>query len=107
MWWFRKKSFSQQVEEGENSMVYQRKNKGVCSRATQVVIEDGIVKDVEILGGCDGNIKGVISLVKGMKVEDAIARLKGITCGGKPTSCPDQLAQALEEAMDQQVQSAS
>lgn len=82
-------------------MVYQRRNKGVCSRATQVVIEDGIVKDVQILGGCDGNIKGVISLVKGMPVQEAITRLKGITCGPKPTSCPDQLAITLEEAMAQ------
>lgn len=82
-------------------MVYQRKNKGVCSRATQVVIEDGIVKEVEILGGCDGNVKGVISLVKGMKVEEAIQRLSGITCGGRPTSCPDQLAMALKEALQQ------
>ena len=83
-------------------MVYQRRNKGVCSRATQVVIEDGIVKDVEILGGCDGNIKGVIALVKGMKAQDAIAHLKGITCGPKATSCPDQLAITLEEALAQQ-----
>ena len=77
-------------------MTYTRRNKGTCSRQTTVVIEDGILKDIEIVGGCDGNIKGVISLCKGMKATDAIERLKGITCGFKSTSCPDQLALALE-----------
>ena len=76
-------------------MEYERRNKGVCSRSTHVVIEDGIVKDVEIMGGCAGNIKGVIALVKGMPVQEAVSRLKGLTCGGKSTSCPDQLAIAL------------
>lgn len=80
-------------------MEYTRANKGVCSRSTKVVIEDGIIKDVEIIGGCSGNIKGLIALVKGMKAEEAIERMKGITCGFKPTSCPDQLAIALEEAL--------
>lgn len=80
-------------------MVYTRKNVGVCSRSTTVTIEDGIVKDIEIIGGCDGNIKGVISLAKGLKAEDAIQKLKGIKCGRKSTSCPEQLAFALEEAL--------
>lgn len=80
-------------------MEYTRANKGVCSRSTKVVIEDGIIKDVEIIGGCSGNIKGLIALVKGMKAEEAIERMKGITCGFKPTSCPDQLAITLEEAL--------
>ena len=80
-------------------MEYTRANKGVCSRSTRVVIEDGIIKDVEIIGGCSGNIKGLIALVKGMKAEEAIERMKGITCGFKHTSCPDQLAIALEEAL--------
>ena len=62
-------------------------------------IEDGIIKDVEIIGGCSGNIKGLIALVKGMKAEEAIERMKGITCGFKSTSCPDQLAITLEEAL--------
>ena len=62
-------------------MEYTRKNKGVCSASTKVVIEDGIVKDVEMLGGCNGNIKGLIALVKGMKAEEAIERLSGIRCG--------------------------
>ena len=82
-------------------MEYTRKNKGVCSASTKVVIEDGIVKDVQMLGGCNGNIKGVIALVKGMKAEEAIERLSGITCGYKTTSCPDQLAITLREALGQ------
>ncbi|MBQ9845103.1 MAG: TIGR03905 family TSCPD domain-containing protein [Oscillospiraceae bacterium] len=82
-------------------MEYTRKNKGVCSASTRVVIEDGIVKDVEMLGGCNGNIKGVIALVKGMKAEEAIERLSGIRCGFKTTSCPDQLAITLKEALGQ------
>lgn len=82
-------------------MTYTRNNKGVCSRSTTVEIENGIIKDVKIIGGCDGNIKGLISLVKGLEVNDAIGRLKGITCGSKASSCPDQLAIALEEAISQ------
>ena len=82
-------------------MTYTRRNKGTCSRQTTVVIEDGILKDIEIVGGCDGNIKGVISLCKGMKATDAIERLKGITCGFKSTSCPDQLTLCIEEALAQ------
>ena len=82
-------------------MTYTRRNKGTCSRQTTVVIEDGILNDIEIVGGCDGNIKGVISLCKGMKATDAIERLKGITCGFKSTSCPDQLALCIEEALAQ------
>ena len=82
-------------------MEYTRKNKGVCSASTRVVIEDGIVKDVEMLGGCNCNIKGVIALVKGMKAEEAIERLSGIRCGFKTTSCPDQLAITLKEALGQ------
>ena len=80
-------------------MEYTRKNKGVCSASTKVVIEDGIVKDVEIVGGCNGNIKGLIALVKDMKAEEAVARMQGITCGFKATSCPDQLALAIKEAI--------
>ena len=65
-----------------------------------VDVEDGVVTDCKFVGGCAGNTVGVASLVKGMKAEDAIARLKGIKCGFKPTSCPDQLARALESAND-------
>ena len=72
---------------------------GTCSREITVTLEDGIIRDVRFLGGCDGNTQGIMHLVKGMKAEDVIAHCKGINCRGKGTSCPDQLAQALEEAM--------
>lgn len=74
------------------------KTKGTCSRAVIVDVEDGYIKECAFVGGCAGNTKGVAALVKGMKVEDAIAKIKGIKCGFKSTSCPDQLALALEEA---------
>ena len=70
--------------------------KGVCSRAIDIEIEDGIVVSVKYHGGCSGNTQGVAALVSGMKVTDAISRLEGIRCGFKSTSCPDQLAQALK-----------
>lgn len=70
--------------------------KGVCSRAIDIEVNDGIIESVSFTGGCNGNLKGIGALVKGMKVEDAIERLDGIKCGMKPTSCPDQLAQALK-----------
>ena len=63
-------------------------------------IEDGYIKQCQFIGGCAGNTKGVAALVTGMKVEDAISKIKGIKCGLKPTSCPDQLAQALESALN-------
>ncbi|MBQ2936053.1 MAG: TIGR03905 family TSCPD domain-containing protein [Lachnospiraceae bacterium] len=71
--------------------------KGVCSSSIDIEVENGTIKFVEFFGGCNGNLKGISALVTGMKVEDAIARLKGIRCGFKTTSCPDQLAQALEQ----------
>ena len=71
--------------------------KGTCSKQMEVDLEDGVIKDVRVLGGCNGNLQGISALVKGMKPEEAISRLKGIRCGFKPTSCPDQLAHALEE----------
>ncbi len=70
---------------------------GVCSRQMEIEVEDGIVKKVKITGGCAGNTQGVSRLLEGMKVDDAIEKLAGIRCGFKPTSCPDQLAKALEE----------
>ena len=72
--------------------------RGVCSRAFEIEVEDGVIRSVQVEGGCDGNLKGLSSLLKGMKVEEAIQRMEGIRCGGKPTSCPDQLAQALKKA---------
>ena len=71
--------------------------RGTCSRKIILDIEDGVVTDCSFVGGCAGNTAGVASLVKGMKAEDAIKKLKGIKCGFKPTSCPDQLSQALEK----------
>ncbi len=71
--------------------------KGVCSRLMKVEAEEGILKSVEIVGGCDGNLKGISRLVVGMSVQEAISRLEGINCNGKGTSCPDQLAQALKQ----------
>lgn len=70
--------------------------KGTCASAIDIEVNDGIIESVAFMGGCNGNLQGISSLVKGMKVEDAISRLKGIRCGFKSTSCPDQLAQALE-----------
>lgn len=73
------------------------KTKGVCARSILVEVEDDVITSCTFVGGCAGNTQGVAALVKGMKVEDAIAKIKGIKCGFKPTSCPDQLATALEE----------
>jgi uncharacterized protein (TIGR03905 family) len=79
---------------------YRYKTRGTCS--TEIVLElDGdIIKSVEFIGGCNGNTKGVAALVKGMKADEVIGRLKGIKCGFRPTSCPDQLAAALSQAME-------
>ena len=73
-------------------------NVGTCSKQTNIVLnDDHTIESVEVIGGCNGNLQGISALVKGMKPEEAISRLKGIRCGFKPTSCPDQLAHALEE----------
>lgn len=69
---------------------------GTCSTAIDVEVKDGIIESVSFTGGCNGNLKGITALVKGMEVTEAISRLKSITCGFKSTSCPDQLAKALE-----------
>jgi len=79
-------------------MQYTYKTKGTCSRAINFEVEDGIVKNVQFVGGCAGNTIGISKLVEGMKVEDVIERLNGIMCGFKSTSCPDQLARALEQS---------
>lgn len=78
--------------------------KGVCSRRMTVELKDGVIRDVRIEGGCNGNLQGISRLVTGMKAEDAIARMRGIQCGGKPTSCPDQLAAALTQALEKEKQ---
>lgn len=74
--------------------------RGVCSRMIEVEIEDDIIVSCKFLGGCSGNTQGVSKLVVGMDANDAIEKLKGINCGGRGTSCPDQLANALEEALE-------
>ena len=76
-------------------MIY--KTKGTCSTMIDVELKDGVIDSVKFTGGCNGNLQGISALVKGMKPEEAISRLKGIRIGFKPTSCPDQLAHALEE----------
>ena len=73
--------------------------RGTCARFINFDLEDGKVKNVQFVGGCNGNLKGIGSLVEGMPAEEVIARLRGTTCGMKNTSCPDQLAKALEEAL--------
>ncbi len=82
-------------------MQYEYKTKGTCSQKIFFDIEDGKVHNVQFLGGCNGNLKGIGALVNGMPLEDVIARLEGITCGAKSTSCPDQLAKALKEVQAQ------
>jgi len=77
-------------------MKYTYKPSGVCSSQIIFEVEDGIVKDLQVIGGCHGNLQGISKLVIGMKVEEVIKRLKGIDCRGKGTSCPDQIARALE-----------
>ena len=72
---------------------------GTCSREITFDVVDNKLTNVSFLGGCNGNLQGISKLVKGMKYEDVIARLKGISCNGKPTSCPDQLCCAIEELM--------
>lgn len=72
--------------------------RGVCSRKMEIDVEDGVIRAVRVLGGCSGNLQGLSALLRGMTVDEAVARMGGIRCGMKPTSCPDQLAQALKSA---------
>lgn len=73
--------------------------RGTCSRQMTIEVEDGVVKSFQVVGGCHGNLQGIGKLVEGLKVEEVIRRLDGIRCGMKPTSCPDQLAQALKQTL--------
>ena len=79
-------------------MTIQYTPRGVCSRAFTIQVENGVIQSVQVTGGCHGNLQGISRLLQGMPVEEAIQRLEGIRCGGKSTSCPDQLAQALKKA---------
>lgn len=82
-------------------MQYEYKTSGTCSQRILFDIEDGIVKNVQFLGGCNGNLQGIGKLVEGMEVSEVIRRIDGIHCGAKATSCPDQLARALKEAVSE------
>lgn len=83
-------------------MTHTYRTRGTCSRQIDFELENGIVKNVSFFGGCNGNLKGIGALVEGRPAEEVIELLKGVTCGLKPTSCPDQLARALEEALNEQ-----
>ncbi len=80
-------------------MRYTYRTQGTCSQAIEFEIEDGILKNVQFYGGCNGNTQGVSALVEGMKIEEVLQRLEGIRCGFKNTSCPDQLCRAIRQAM--------
>ena len=80
-------------------MTYTYYPRGVCSQRMDLEVEDGVIRRVEVLGGCSGNLQGISRLVVGMRAEEAIRRMEGIRCGGKPTSCPDQLAKPLRECL--------
>ena len=82
-------------------MQYEYKTKGTCSQRIYFDVENDKVKNVQFVGGCNGNLKGIAALVEGMSVEEVISRVEGIRCGMKATSCPDQLAKALEQAKNQ------
>ena len=73
--------------------------RGVCSQRFVIQVEDGVIRSLQVAGGCSGNLQPISRLVEGLPVKEAIARLEGIRCGMKPTSCPDQLAQALKAAL--------
>ena len=79
-------------------MKYTYRTKGVCSQMISFDVDDNKVTNVQFFGGCNGNLKGIGALVEGMDIDDVIARIEGVKCGMKQTSCPDQLAQALKEA---------
>ena len=80
-------------------MKYQYSTQGTCSYQIDLDVEDGVIKDIQFYGGCDSNLQGICSLVRGMKVEDVLPKIEGIRCGMKTTSCPDQLARALRQVM--------
>ena len=81
-------------------MEFTYKTSGTCSREIHFEVENGKVKNVRFVGGCNGNLKGIGALVEGMDIDDVIVRVEGISCGGRPTSCPDQLSRALKQAKE-------
>ena len=80
-------------------MRFEYKTRGTCSSKILFDVDDGIVHNLEYIGGCNGNLQGMSRLVEGMNIDDVIARVQGIHCGMKPTSCPDQLAKAIDEVL--------
>lgn len=82
-------------------MHYTYRTKGTCSRQIDLYLEGDVIQNVTFEGGCNGNLNGISVLVKGMKIDEVIERFSGIRCGMRPTSCPDQLAQALKEAKEE------
>ena len=83
-------------------MTHTYRTRGVCSQQMTVELDNGIIRSVEIIGGCNGNLQGISHLVEGMDAQEAIRRMKGIRCGYKDTSCPDQLSIALEQAVEKE-----
>ena len=83
------------------SKTFVYRTRGTCSREITVTLDGDVIESVSFLGGCNGNLQGISSLVKGRKIADVIASLEGINCGGKGTSCPDQLAKALQAALNE------
>lgn len=82
-------------------MITEYVNRGVCSRKTVIdLTDDGIINDIKIVGGCNGNTQGIMALLKGMHAKDAIEKMRGIDCNGRGTSCPDQVAAALVQALE-------
>lgn len=84
-------------------MEFTYKTKGVCSQMIRFNVEDNKLSNVQFFGGCNGNLKGIAALVEGMDIDEVIARVEGVRCGMKSTSCPDQLAQALKQAKEEAV----
>ena len=87
------------VKREDRTMTYTYQPRGVCSQRMTVELDHGIIRDVRVEGGCNGNLQGISRLVIGMPATEAIEKMKGIRCGGKPSSCPDQLSIALEQAL--------
>ncbi len=86
--------------------MYSYTTEGTCSRQINFELENGVIKSVEFVGGCPGNLLGISQLVAGMKAEDVISRFEGVHCGYKPTSCPDQLSRALKLALEKEAANA-
>ncbi len=84
-------------------MKYTYRTQGTCSQAIEIEINDNVIENVTFYGGCDGNLKGISRLVRGMRLDDVINKLEGTRCGMKTTSCPDQLAQALKAIKNETV----